>query len=100
MIDTLDIYRNIAGQSVKITSIANDEAALTSAIMSKNEVTLSLATDFIPDIHEGDYVILEGVKYRLNRDPEFTDESILHSTTYVFEAPEYTLIDKILTNIS
>lgn len=98
MIDTLDIYRNIAGQSVKITSVANDEAALTSAIMSKNEVTLSLATDFIPDIHEGDYVILEGVKYRLNRDPEFTDESILHSTTYVFEAPEYTLIDKILTN--
>ena len=38
-------------------------------------------------------------KSKINRAPEFADKSsVNHTTTYLFEAPEYTLIDKILTN--
>lgn len=98
MIDTLDIYRNVAGQSVKVASVASDDATLAAAVMGKNEISLSLVTDYTPDIKEGDILLLEGVKYRLNREPEFTDKTIQHDTTFIFEAPEYTLIDKILTN--
>ena len=36
---------------------------------------------------------------KINRASEFADKSsVNHTTTYLFEAPEYTLIDKILTN--
>lgn len=98
MIDTLEIYRAIAGKQVLVASIASDDAVLVNAIMGKNEVAVSLVSDFIPDIIERDYILLKGVKYRLNREPEFTDKTILHNTTFVFEAPEYNLIDKILTN--
>lgn len=98
MIDTLDIYRIVDGSPVLITSIASDEAVLGNVIMGKNEITVSLVTEVILDIKEGDYILLEGIKYRLNREPEFVDKTIIHDTTFVFEAPEYTLIDKILTN--
>ncbi len=98
MIDTLDIYRIVDGIPVLITSIASDEAVLGNVIMGKNEIVVSLVTEVILDIKEGDYILLEGVKYRLNREPEFIDKTIQHYMTFVFEAPEYTLIDKILTN--
>ena len=98
MIDTLEIYRIVSGQPSVVASIASDEASLANAIMGKNEIAVSLVSVFIPDIVEGDYIIWEGIKYRLNREPEFVDKSIQHDTTFVFEAPEYTLIDKILTN--
>ncbi len=98
MIDTLDIYRIVDGSPVLITSIASDEAVLGNVIMGKNEIAVSLVTEVILDIKEGDYILLEGIKYRLNREPEFVDKTIIHDTTFVFEAPEYTLIDKILTN--
>lgn len=98
MIDTLEIYRIVSGQPSVVASIASDEAFLANAIMGKNEIAVSLVSVFIPDIVEGDYIIWEGIKYRLNREPEFVDKSIQHDTTFVFEAPEYTLIDKILTN--
>jgi len=98
MIDTLEIYRIVSGRPSVVTSIASDDSSLTNAIMGKNEIAVSLVSDFIPDIVEGDYIIWEGIKYRMNREPEFVDKSIQHDTTFVFEAPEYTLIDKILTN--
>lgn len=98
MIDTLEIYRIVSGQPSVVASIASDEASLANAIMGKNEIAVSLVSVFIPDIVEGDYIIWEGIKYRLNREPEFVDKSIQHDTTFVFEAPEYTLIDKILIN--
>lgn len=98
MIDTLDIYRIVDGSPVLITSIASDEAVLGNVIMGKNEIAVSLVTEVILDIKEGDYILLEGIKYRLNRELEFVDKTIIHDTTFVFEAPEYTLIDKILTN--
>ena len=56
-------------------------------------------TTSIPDIQEGDFIRVGGIKYKINRASEFADKSsVNHTTTYLFEAPEYTLIDKILTN--
>ena len=56
-------------------------------------------TPSIPDIQEGDFIRVGGIKYKINRASEFADKSsVNHATTYLFEAPEYTLIDKILTN--
>lgn len=99
MIDALEIYRIISGIETKIANIASDDAILANGIMSKNEVSVTVVTDFIPDIKEGDFIRVDGIKYKINRTPEFADKSsVNHTTTYLFEAPEYTLIDKILIN--
>lgn len=99
MIDALEIYRIISGIETKIANIASDDAILANGIMSKNEISVTVVTDSILDIKEGDFIRVDGIKYKINRTPEFADKSsVNHTTTYLFEAPEYTLIDKILTN--
>lgn len=99
MIDILEVYRVVSGIDIKVASIASDDAILANGIMNKNEVSVTVVTDTIPDIQEGDFIRVGGIKYKINRASEFADKSsVNHTTTYLFEAPEYTLIDKILTN--
>jgi hypothetical protein len=99
MIDIIEVYRVVSGIDTKVASIASDDAILANGIMNKNEVLVTVVTDTIPDIQEGDFIRVSGIKYKINRAPEFDDKSsVNHTTTYLFEAPEYTLIDKILTN--
>lgn len=99
MIDILEVYRVVSGIDTKVASIASDDAILANGIMNKNEVSVTVVTDTIPDIQEGDFIRVGGIKYKNNRASEFADKSsVNHTTTYLFEAPEYTLIDKILTN--
>jgi hypothetical protein len=99
MIDILEVYRVVFGIDTKVASIASDDAILANGIMNKNEVSVTVVTDTIPDIQEGDFIRVGGIKYKINRASEFADKSsVNHATTYLFEAPEYTLIDKILTN--
>lgn len=99
MIDILEVYRVVSGIDTKVASIASDDAILANGIMNKNEVSVTVVTDTIPDIQEGDFIRVGGIKYKINRASEFVDKSsVNHTTTYLFEAPEYTLIDKILTN--
>lgn len=99
MIDILEVYRVVSGIDTKVASIASDDAILANSIMNKNEVSVTVVTDTIPDIQEGDFIRVGGIKYKINRASEFADKSsVNHTTTYLFEAPEYTLIDKILTN--
>ena len=99
MIDILEVYRVVSGIDTKVASIASDDAILANGIMNKNEVSVTVVTDTIPDIQEGDFIKVGGIKYKINRASEFADKSsVNHTTTYLFEAPEYTLIDKILTN--
>ena len=99
MIDILEVYRVVSGIDTKVASIASDDAILANGIMNKNEVSVTVVTDTIPDIQEGDFIRVGGIKYKINRASEFADKSAVnHTTTYLFEAPEYTLIDKILTN--
>lgn len=99
MIDILEVYRVVSGIDTKVASIASDDAILANGIMNKNEVSVTVVTDTIPDIQEGDFIRVGGIKYKINRASEFADKSFVnHTTTYLFEAPEYTLIDKILTN--
>ena len=99
MIDILEVYRVVSGIDTKVASIASDDAILANGIMNKNEVSVTVVTDTIPDIQEGDFIWVGGIKYKNNRASEFADKSsVNHTTTYLFEAPEYTLIDKILTN--
>ena len=99
MIDILEVYRVVSGIDTKVASIASDDAILANGIMNKNEVSVTVVTDTIPNIQEGDFIRVGGIKYKINRASEFADKSsVNHTTTYLFEAPEYTLIDKILTN--
>lgn len=99
MIKDLDVYRVISEEAIVICSITNDDATLFQDIMGKNEIQISIVTDYIPVIEVGDFIEFEGVKYKLNRESEFVDKSsVQHETTYTFESPEYTLIDKILLN--
>ena len=95
--DILNVYRLVDGIEKKIAEIASDNAVLAKNIMKKNELSVSITTDYIPNIQEGDYIKINDIIYKLNRAPEFTDKSsVNHINTYLFEAPEYTLIDKIL----
>ena len=99
MINILEVYRVVSGIDTKVAGIASDDAILANGIMNKNEVSVTVVTDTIPDIQEGDFIRVDGIKYKINRAPEFADKSsVNHTTTFLFEAPEYTLIDKILTN--
>ena len=99
MINILEVYRVVSGIDTKVAGIASDDAILANGIMNKNEVSVTVVTDTIPDIQEGDFIRVGGIKYKINRASEFADKSsVNHTTTYLFEAPEYTLIDKILTN--
>lgn len=54
MIDILEVYRVVSGIDTKVASIASDDAILANGIMSKNEVSVTVVTDTIPDIQMHD----------------------------------------------
>lgn len=62
MIDILEVYRVVSGIDTKVASIASDDAILANGIMSKNEVSVTVVTDTIPDIQEGDFIRVGGIK--------------------------------------
>ena len=81
MIDILEVYRVVSGIDTKVASIASDDAILANGIMSKNEVSVTVVTDTIPDIQEGDFIRVGGIKYKINRASEFADKSSVNHTT-------------------
>lgn len=95
----ISIYRIVDGVETMICTISKENASLSQSIMDKDKVTLSVVTEDPLYLAEGDYVLLDGVKYRINRDPEDKQSSEKeHSYDISFEAPIYTLIDKIYCN--
>ena len=97
--DKTIIYRLINGIETIVAEVVNDKSTFYNVIMGKNEVVVDVVTESIINVTEGDYIHYNGIKYKLNRSPEFTDKSdVCHEYSFVFEHPFYTLIDKLLTN--
>lgn len=95
----ISIYRLVDGVETTVCTISKENASLSQSIMDKDKVTISVVTEDPLYLAEGDYILLDGVKYRINRDPEDKQSSDKeHSYDISFEAPIYTLIDKIYCN--
>lgn len=96
---TIKIYRLINGIETIVAEVVNDKSTFYNVIMGKNEFVVEVVVESIINVTEGDYIHYNGIKYKLNRSPEFTDKSdVYHEHTIVFEHPFYTLMDKLLTN--
>lgn len=99
MDELISIYRLVDGVQTTVCSISKENASLNQGIMDKDKVTLSVVTEDPIYLTEGDYILLEGVKYKINRDPEDKQKSEKeHSYEISLEAPIYTLIDKVYCN--
>lgn len=95
----INIYRLVNGVQTKICAISKENATLYQGIMDKDKVMLSVVTEEPIYLFEGDYILLDGIKYKINRDPEDKQSSEKeHSYEFSLEAPIYTLIDKIYCN--
>lgn len=91
----IKVYRNIA----EIEQISSKNAVHHSAIMGLDEVRISVVTDRVIDIEEGDYIIHNDIRYVLNRDAEYEIRGdVNYSYDLIFEHPQYRLIDKLLAN--
>lgn len=99
MDELISIYRLVDGVQTTVCSISKENASLNQGIMDKDKVTLSVVTEDPIYLTEGDYILQGGVKYKINRDPEDKQKSEKeHSYEISFEAPIYTLIDKVYCN--
>lgn len=99
MDELISIYRLVDGVQTTVCSISKENASLNQGIMDKDKVTLSVVAEDPIHLTEGDYILLGGVKYKINRDPEDKQKSEKeHSYEISFEAPIYTLIDKVYCN--
>lgn len=99
MDELISIYRLVDGVQTTVCSISKENASLNQGIMDKDKVTLSVVAEDPIHLTEGDYILLGGVRYKINRDPEDKQKSEKeHSYEISFEAPIYTLIDKVYCN--
>lgn len=91
----IKIYRNIA----EVEQVSKKNAVHHSAIMGLDEVRISVVTDRVLDIEEGDYILHNGIRYVLNRDAEYEIRGdVNYSYDLIFEHPQYTLINKLLAH--
>ncbi|MBP1615328.1 MAG: hypothetical protein H6Q13_2776, partial [Bacteroidetes bacterium] len=96
MTKLIDVYRVVSGIETVVYRISKEKATLYQTIMDKDKVTIEVVTEDPISLQEGDYILVDGVKYKINRDPEEKQSSEKkHSYTSSFEAPIYTLIDKL-----
>lgn len=94
--DRIDVFGIRSGSVQKIASLSAKNATHSISVMGKDEITVSIITDAVLQLQVGDYLVKDGVTFRMNRDAEFTQHSE-NSNEYffIFEAPIYTLLDKI-----
>lgn len=94
---SLSIFR---GNNTFVAEIPIDEKLIIKKeLMNENTITATglVKTSPLP-IQINDYITVSGIKYKINFVPDLTADHLL---TYqiVFEAPEYTLFDKIVTHL-
>ena len=92
----IDIYRKTAGVETLVASLADDNATLERGIMGADEVTLNVTASEMLDLRVEDYARLEGVEYKINREPDLVKASAVeYRYDVVLESPLYNLLDKI-----
>lgn len=92
----IEIFRRVGDASKVVCTVSEDGASTKQAIMGIDEVVINVTVDSVIDVTVGDYIMVDGIAYELNRDPEFTQKSELeHEYSFTFEHPLYRLLDKI-----
>lgn len=92
----IEIFRRVGDASKVVCTVSEDGASIKQAIMGIDEVVINVTVDSVIDVTVGDYIMVDGIAYELNRDPEFTQKSELeHEYSFTFEHPLYRLLDKI-----
>lgn len=95
----MKIYRDISGVQVEVERISDENTLHRFAIMGLDEVQSSIVVDSPLNVEVDDYVVLDGVRYTLNRGDEYEIRSdVQYSYDLTFEHPQYTLINKLLAN--
>ena len=92
----IEIYRKIDKEETLVASVPDDNATLERTLMGADEVTLSVTVSEPLDFRVGDYTLLEGSSYMLNRTPDLVKASAVEFRyDLVLESPLYNLLDKI-----
>lgn len=92
----IEIYRKINKEVTLVASVPDDNATLERTLMGADEVTLSVTVSEPLDFRVGDYTLLEGSSYMLNRTPDLVKASAVEFRyDLVLESPLYNLLDKI-----
>ncbi|MDR0207348.1 MAG: hypothetical protein LBI45_08860, partial [Bacteroidales bacterium] len=95
----IQVYRRTNGVEASGITISDKNASRLSEIMGVDEVRVSIVVDAVLDIHDSDYIKINGIRYTLNRDAEYTKKSeVEYSYDLIFEHPLYTLFDKLFVN--
>lgn len=97
----IDIYRidKETGIESIVEQIPRDTAQYKHGIMAEDEVQASVVVSRILDVQVGDYIILNDVRYTLNRDVDYVKHSdVQHAYTFLFESPLYSLFDKLFVS--
>ena len=71
----IEIYRKINKEVTLVASVPDDNATLERTLMGADEVTLSVTVSEPLDFRVGDYTLLEGSSYMLNRTPDLVKAS-------------------------
>lgn len=92
----IQVYRIVNNVEVAVYSLPKKNAVIKTAIMSINEIPVSLVSDSVIPAKVGDYIKIDNTNYKINREPEEEKRSdVEYSYDFIFEHPEYTLLDKL-----
>ncbi len=92
----IQVYRIVNDVEVAVYSLPKQNAVIKTAIMGVNEIPVSFVSDSTIPAEVGDYIKIENTNYKLNREPEEEKRSeVEYSYDFIFEHPEYTLLDKL-----
>jgi hypothetical protein len=87
----------VDGVEQVVYTVSTKDSSLDQELMKKDEVSIEVTTEEPMYLKEKDYVVIDNIQYRINRDPE---SKLLSSKkngyTITLESPIYTLIDKFL----
>ena len=92
----IQVYRIVKNIEVNVYILPKQNAIIKTAIMGVNEIPVSLVSDSAIPAKVGDYIKIENTNYKINREPEEEKRSdVEYSYDFIFEHPEYTLLDKL-----
>jgi hypothetical protein len=96
---TIDILRLVDGVETVVYTVSTKDTSLDQELMKKDEVSINVTTEDPLYLDEGDYIMIDVIKYKINRCPESKLSSEKKNQyTITLEAPIYTLIDKYVSD--
>lgn len=92
----IEFWRKTNDKAVCIGELPDTDATYEKALMGLDEVKITVVVSQPLDIRVKDYILLDGMAYTLNREPDLLKASELeYRYELVFESPAYNLMDKL-----